>query len=93
MFGSQITVGGAQRVLLDQAEWFYDRGWDVQVIFFYDKDGLLKEWSERYPFPITALSVYQREAGVSKNLGRILHGFIVLTARAYETVCHRMLYT
>ena len=80
LFGSQITVGGAQRVLLDQAEWFYDRGWDVQVIFFYDKDGLLKEWSERYPFPITALSVYQREAGVSKNLGRILHGFIVLTA-------------
>ena len=80
LFGSQITIGGAQRVLLDQAEWFYARGWDVQAVFFYDKDGLLREWSARYPFPITALSVYQREAGVSKNLWRILHGFIVLTA-------------
>ena len=80
LFGSQITVGGAQRVLLDQAEWFYARGWDVQAVFFYDKDGLLREWSERYPFPVTALSVYQRGAGMRKNLGSVLHGFIALTA-------------
>ena len=74
LFGSQITLGGAQRVLLDQAQWFWDRGWDVQAVFFYDKDGLLPEWSSRYPFPITVLSVYQRGAGLGKNLGGISHG-------------------
>ena len=56
-FGSQMTVGGAQRVLLDQADWFRKQGWDVQAVFFYDKDGLLPEWSSRYSFLITALSV------------------------------------
>lgn len=74
LFGSQITLGGAQRVLLDQAQWFWDKGWDVQAVFFYDKDGLLPEWSSRYPFPITVLSVYQRGAGLGKNLGGISHG-------------------
>ena len=74
LFGSQITVGGAQRVLLDQAVWFWDQGYDVQAVFFYDKDGLAQEWSARYPFPITVLSVYQREAGLGKNLGGIGHG-------------------
>ena len=78
LFGSQITVGGAQRVLLDQASWFWDRGCDVQTVFFYDKDGLAREWSARYPFPITVLSVYQRGAGLGKNLGGILHGFFHL---------------
>ncbi len=78
LFGSQITVGGAQRVLLDQAEWFWNRGYDVQAVFFYDKDGLAREWSARYPFPITVLSVYQRGAGLAKNLGGIRHGFFHL---------------
>ena len=78
LFGSQITVGGAQRVLLDQASWFWDRGYDVQAVFFYDKDGLAQEWSARYPFPITVLSTYTRGAGIGKNLGGILHGFFRL---------------
>ena len=78
LFGSQITTGGAQRVLLDQAMWFWNAGYDVQAVFFYDKDGLLPEWSAAYPFPITALSVYQRGAGISKNFGGILHGFFQL---------------
>ena len=78
LFGSQITVGGAQRVLLDQAQWFWDKGYDVQAVFFYDKDGLLSEWSASYPFPITALSVYRRGAGIGKNLGGLFHGFFGL---------------
>lgn len=78
LFGSQITLGGAQRVLLDQAEWFWDRGYDVRAVFFYDKDHLLKEWSEQHPFPITALSVYQRGAGFGKNFSGLLHGFLGL---------------
>ncbi len=78
LFGSQITVGGAQRVLLDQASWFWDQGCDVQAVFFYDKDGLAQEWSAHYPFPITVLSTYQRGAGLGKNLGGIRHGFFHL---------------
>ena len=78
LFGSQITVGGAQRVLLDQAQWFYDKGYDVQAVFFYDKDGLLEEWSSRYPFPITALSVYRRGAGIVKNFSGLFRGFLGL---------------
>ncbi|MBQ6510213.1 MAG: glycosyltransferase [Flexilinea sp.] len=78
LFGSQITLGGAQRVLLDQASWFWDRGCDVQAVFFYDKDGMAREWSARYPFPITVLSTYRRGAGLGKNLGGILHGFFHL---------------
>ena len=77
-FGSQITTGGAQRVLLDQAQWFRDHGWDARAVFFYDKDGLLQEWASRYPFPLTVLSVYRRGAGLGKNWGGILHGFFQL---------------
>lgn len=74
-FGSQITTGGAQRVLLDQAQWFHDHGYEVHAVFFYDKDGLLPQWSAQYPFPITALSVYQRGAGLLKNFSGLLRGF------------------
>lgn len=78
LFGSQITVGGAQRVLLDQAQWFWNQGYDVHAVFFYDKDGLLPEWSSRYPFPITALSEYRRGAGFAKNFGGLFRGFFTL---------------
>ena len=78
LFGSQITTGGAQRVLLDQAQWFWEQGYDVQAVFFYDKDGLLPQWSARYPFPITALSFYHRGAGLGKNLSGLIHGFFRL---------------
>ena len=77
-FGSQITTGGAQRVLLDQAQWFQKNGYEVHAVFFYDKDGLLPQWSTQYPFPITALSVYQRGAGLLKNFSGLLHGFVQL---------------
>ena len=78
LFGSQITIGGAQRVLLDQAQWFWDQGYDVHAVFFYDKDKLAQEWSARYPFPITVLSSYHRESGLGKNLGGISYGFFHL---------------
>lgn len=78
LFGSQITVGGAQRVLLDQADWFWDQGYDVRAVFFYDKDGLLRDWSREHPYPIAALSVYQRGAGFRKNFSGLFHGFIHL---------------
>lgn len=70
LFGSQITTGGAQRVLLDQAEGFHSRGFAVSAAFYYDKDGLLPVWRRKYPFPITVLSVYRKGAGV-RNLAAL----------------------
>lgn len=70
LFGSQITTGGAQRVLLDQAEGFHSRGFAVSAAFYYDKDGLLPVWRRKYPFPITVLSVYRKGAGI-RNLAAL----------------------
>lgn len=78
LFGSQITTGGAQQVLLDQADWFHAHGYNVWAVFFYDKDGLQQQWSSRHAFPITVLSTYNRGAGLRKNLVGILYGFFHL---------------
>lgn len=84
LFGSQITTGGAQRVLLDQAGWFHDRGYPVQAVFYYDKDGLADDWRARYPFPISVLSAYRQRdllrnvLGLLKamsRLGRLIRSF------------------
>jgi len=77
-FGSQITTGGAQRVLLDQASWFHAKGWRVLVIFYYDKDGKRSEWQAQYPFPIEVLSTYTRGGGAFKNLSGLLPGLLRL---------------
>ena len=77
-FGSQITTGGAQRVLLDQASWFHAKGWRVLVIFYYDKDGKRSEWQAQYPFPIEVLSTYTRGGGAIKNLSGLLPGLLRL---------------
>ena len=79
-FGSQITIGGAQRILLDQALWFHEQGYEVNVVFFYDKDGLLENWQNIYPFPIQTLSTFQRNDGMIQNLGRICKGFSKLVS-------------
>lgn len=69
LFGSQMTTGGAQRVLLDQAGWFQDHGCPVQVVFYYDKDGVADNWRARYPFPITVLTEYQRGKRLKNAFG------------------------
>lgn len=78
LFGSQITVGGAQAVLLAQAGWFQAHGYEVHAVFFYDKDGLLDEWRAAHDFPIRVLSTYQRGKGMLSNLPPLLRGFFRL---------------
>lgn len=84
LFGSQITVGGAQRVLLDQAGWFSEHGWDVRAVFFYDKDGLLEQWRENCSFPVETLSDYERGGRKTKNLFGVLRGFFRLISLLRE---------
>lgn len=53
--GSQMMVGGAQRVLFDQARWFHEKGYKVIAAFLYDKYGFANEWSATHPFPVVDL--------------------------------------
>ncbi len=59
--GTQMTVGGAQHVLLTQALWFHEKGYRVTVAFFYDKEHLRETWNTEYPFPVIDLRA--REPG------------------------------
>lgn len=68
LFGSQITIGGAQRVLLDQADWFHSQGHSVLVVFYYDKDGLTEQWQRQHSFPVRVLASYKKGSPVANAL-------------------------
>ena len=70
--GSQMATGGAQRILLDQAEWFCQQGYPVTVAFFYDQEGVHQAWQKAYPFPIINLNFYP--PGKQTNPLRLLTG-------------------
>ncbi len=50
--GVQMATGGAQRVLLLQADWFFKQGYPVTVAFLYDKENLRPAWCSQYQFPV-----------------------------------------
>ncbi len=52
LLGAQMATGGAQRVLLLQADWFFRHGYPVTAAFLYDKEHLLPAWCSQYRFPI-----------------------------------------
>jgi glycosyltransferase involved in cell wall biosynthesis len=59
-FGTQIATGGAQKSLLDQANWFQAHGHKVTVSFFYDKENLHSKWQAEFTYPIHVISFYQK---------------------------------
>lgn len=67
LFGTQIATGGAQKVLLDQADWFHQHGYQVVVAFFYDRDNLYEQWQKRVNFPIYVLTAYRKQLTVWKS--------------------------
>ncbi len=71
--GSQMTVAGAQHILLTQARWFHERGYQVVVAFFYDLDGLHKKWQEETPFKVINLDAWKKHGGF-KNGFRLFLG-------------------
>jgi len=75
--GSQMTTGGAQRILFMQARWFHQRGYRVVVSFFYDLDGLHPKWQAEFPFPVINLDAW-RKAGSPLNGFRLLRGLFRL---------------
>jgi glycosyltransferase involved in cell wall biosynthesis len=65
-----MAVGGAQRVLLDQADWFHAHGHRVVAAFFYDRDGLQQEWQSRCSYPLYNLEAFKPGVG---NLRQMVH--------------------
>lgn len=55
-FGTQMAIGGAQKLLLEQARWFHNHGHDVTAVFFYDKQGLQERWQAGLDFPLLTLA-------------------------------------
>jgi glycosyltransferase involved in cell wall biosynthesis len=69
-----MATGGAQKVLLDQALWFYERRHKVTAVFFYDKEELHQKWQDMSPFPIHNLNAFRPAAGVIMNSFYLLSG-------------------
>ena len=66
--GTQMTIAGAQEVILSQARWFHQQGYPVTVAFFYDKDGLGTAWQDAHPFPVLDLQARSPQSGAVGNL-------------------------
>jgi glycosyltransferase involved in cell wall biosynthesis len=69
-----MATGGAQKVLLDQAYWFHERGHNVTVAFLYDKERFHRRWQDTFAFPIVDLKGFQ------KNRSALLNGWSILKA-------------
>lgn len=72
--GSQMAVGGAQVMLLEQALWFHQNGYRVCAAFFYDREGLYPKWRAEYPFPLYNLESWTKGDSYL-NPFRLLRGF------------------
>lgn len=69
LLGSQMATGGAQRVLLDQAQWFHQRGYKVVAAFFHDREGLHTQWQAQATFPIVNLRAWRAGGGLGNIFG------------------------
>ena len=78
LLGTQMAVGGAQKLLLEQALWFRSRGHKVIAVFFYDRDNLHEKWKKTYPFEIYNLEAFDKKAGGLRSLPRLLNGLLKL---------------
>lgn len=73
-----MAVGGAQKLLLEQALWFQQHGHKVTVLFFYDRDDLHEKWVKTYPFEIQNLEAFDKKAGGLQSLPKLLSGLLKL---------------
>lgn len=78
LLGTQMAVGGAQKLLLEQALWFQSHGHKVTVLFFYDRDNLHEKWTNIYPFKILNLNAFDKKAGGLRSLLQLFKGMLML---------------
>lgn len=90
LLGSQMTTGGAQRVLLDQADWLHQHGYPVEVAFLYDRDGLRERWQTGRDFSITNLRFRSLQAGAIRNAlsfaGGVIRLFRLMRRQKYQVI-------
>jgi len=70
--GTQMAIGGAQRMMLLQARWFHHHGYQMFAVFFYDKEGLQNRWQSEYAYPITHLNGWKFGASPFTNVFRLI---------------------
>ena len=73
-----MATGGAQKVLLDQAHWFHQRGHKVFAVFLYDKEGFQSKWQAVSDFPIIDLKAFQKGRGGLVNGISLVKGLYCL---------------
>lgn len=78
LIGTQMETAGAQKVLLEQAHWFHQRGDAVTVAFFYDKEDLHAKWQQGSDFPIINFKAYRRDDDFFTNALLISKGLWLL---------------
>lgn len=78
LLGTQMAVGGAQKLLLEQALWFQSHGHKVTAVFFYDRDTLHEKWKQTYPFEIQNLEAFDKKAGGLRSMPRLISGLLKL---------------
>ena len=90
LLGSQMAVAGAQRVLLDQADWLSARGYQVTVAFLYDRDGLQSAWQAGRSYPLLDLRFRKQGAGFFRNAlsfaGGLLRLFQLLRSGRFQVI-------
>jgi len=60
-----MATGGAQKLLLEQADWYTAHGHNIVVAFFYDRDGLQSVWEQRVNYPLYNLKAFRISAPCS----------------------------
>jgi glycosyltransferase involved in cell wall biosynthesis len=78
LMGTQMALGGAQRLLLDQATWFHGHGHNVTCAFLYDKENLAEAWRRSLGFPLLSLSGIRSKDTFIKKVGGLVFGLLRL---------------
>lgn len=78
LLGSQMAVGGAQRILAMQADWLQRKGHRVTIVFFYDKEQLYSDWQARFPSTVITLDAWRPDAAWLRNFFYLARGVLRL---------------
>jgi len=73
-----MALAGAQNVLTSQATWFHEKGYDVTIAYFYDKQELEAIWRSKYPFKIINLHAWNARKSGPYNFITLCVGMVKL---------------
>lgn len=85
-----MSFGGAQKLLLEHAQWLAQHGYRVQAAFFYDSANFQEQWRKTYDFPIHTLSRYNKQANWLLRSAQLLSGtrnlWRILRAQRFDAI-------